>query len=169
MADDIDWDQIAETLGPRLFNYFKRKGFSEAASDLTQETLLRLFQKVQDSSFENQRGSLDQFAFGIARLICLEHGRTVQNFATEDAIAEVSSDTDLHGSMEQDQTRRLINRAIGELPDAQREVLRLCLDSELKLEEISTILEMPLGTVKSHVARAKENLRKTMAQIWENL
>lgn len=44
------------------------------------------------------------------------------------------------------------------LSDQQRDVLKLRMESELSLEEIATILKVPVSTVKSHIHRAKKTL-----------
>ncbi len=54
---------------------------------------------------------------------------------------------------------RDLRRAIAKLKPAEQEIILLSIDADLSLEEISEIVKLPLGTVKSHVHRAKENLK----------
>ncbi len=55
----------------------------------------------------------------------------------------------------QDQERRrLLERAVRRLPDRQREVVALRYFADLRLEEIAGVLNCPLGTVKSNLHKA---------------
>ena len=49
---------------------------------------------------------------------------------------------------------------IGRLPPEQREVLILAAVEELRYEEISAVLGVPIGTVMSRLSRAREKLRR---------
>jgi RNA polymerase sigma-70 factor (ECF subfamily) len=49
-------------------------------------------------------------------------------------------------------------KAIAALPPEQKAVLLLCLGNEFTHAEAAEALAMPLGTVKSHVARGRERL-----------
>lgn len=53
---------------------------------------------------------------------------------------------------------------LSEMEADQRDVLLLYAWGELSYEEIATSLEIPLGTVRSRLARAREHLRRTMAE-----
>ena len=56
----------------------------------------------------------------------------------------------------------LIQREISKLPEKYRSVIVLKYIEELSLNEISSILEMPLGTVKTRIHRGREALRKQL-------
>jgi RNA polymerase sigma-70 factor (ECF subfamily) len=49
-------------------------------------------------------------------------------------------------------------KALGLLPAEQRAVILLCLMEQMTHEEAAAILALPLGTVKSHIARGREKL-----------
>jgi RNA polymerase sigma-70 factor (ECF subfamily) len=55
-----------------------------------------------------------------------------------------------------------LRRAIEELPEKYRTVITLYHLQGRQYEEIATVLGMPLGTVKTHLFRAKELLRKKL-------
>jgi RNA polymerase sigma-70 factor (ECF subfamily) len=58
--------------------------------------------------------------------------------------------------------RRKIERALGSVPEALRELFILRHVSEFSYEEIADIKGLPVGTVKNRVFQAKEMLRKRM-------
>jgi RNA polymerase sigma-70 factor (ECF subfamily) len=59
--------------------------------------------------------------------------------------------------------RRDVLRAMATLKDEERAALALCFQEGLTHEEAAAVLEMPIGTLKSHVARGKEKLRGLLA------
>ena len=64
--------------------------------------------------------------------------------------------------MESLELQDLIQREISKLPEKYRSVIVLKYIEELSLNEISSILEMPLGTVKTRIHRGREALRKQL-------
>ncbi|CAN5527098.1 RNA polymerase sigma factor RpoE [soil metagenome] len=58
-----------------------------------------------------------------------------------------------------------LNRALRDLPAIFREAVVLCDIEGLSYEEIASVLEINLGTVKSRIARGREELRKKLSDI----
>jgi RNA polymerase sigma-70 factor (ECF subfamily) len=56
-----------------------------------------------------------------------------------------------------------VDRALADLPLAERAAIVHCFHLDLSHEEAAEVLGMPLGTLKSHVARGKVRLRKALA------
>lgn len=50
--------------------------------------------------------------------------------------------------------------ALAEIPDGEREALLLLAWEELSYEEIATVLNVPVGTVRSRLNRARRRLRE---------
>jgi RNA polymerase sigma-70 factor, ECF subfamily len=66
---------------------------------------------------------------------------------------------------EQGETQKLVRHAISELHFNQRVVIVLHYLSGLSLEEIAEILDCPVGTVKSRLYYARENLRRRLGEL----
>jgi RNA polymerase sigma-70 factor (ECF subfamily) len=58
-----------------------------------------------------------------------------------------------------------LTKALGELPEIFREVVVLCDIEGLRYEEIAAALEVNIGTVKSRIARGREELRRKLNDI----
>jgi RNA polymerase sigma-70 factor (ECF subfamily) len=58
-----------------------------------------------------------------------------------------------------------VGKAVQSLPALQREVLILSTYEELSLEEIAAVVQTEVGTVKSRLHRARENLRRILAPL----
>jgi len=59
-----------------------------------------------------------------------------------------------------EQRQQIINDAINSLPEKYKKIIELRHKEELSYEEISEILNLPIGTVKAHLFRARELLNK---------
>ncbi len=158
-----DWDSVVDHLGPRLYRYFKFKGAQASASDLTQETFIRLIQKR--SSFDIARGPLVAFALGIAQNVWRESTRAHRLEILEDP-PDLASDIDLHQQIERLDEAEKLKAIVAKLPKVQQEVLYLFFDEEITTREISEVLSLPEGTVKSHLHRAKEQIRIVLSKEW---
>lgn len=62
------------------------------------------------------------------------------------------------------QTMAWLEDRIKELPGARREVLLLACVESLPLKEVATVLSLPLGTVKTHLRRARLSLAEALAR-----
>lgn len=154
---DVDWNQAVRDLSPGLLAYFRAVFPREIAADLVQETLIRLVTKVRSGRFQAGEGTLRMYAYGIARLVRLEGRRSegrILHVVDPDQLAAATKD-------EGDDKARL-RAAIARLKPAEQEIILLLIDRDLSLQEIATLLEVPVGTVKSHVHRAKESLKEML-------
>ncbi len=159
-TSDIAWTEVVRELSPGLLAYFKAVFPREVAADLVQETLLRLVMKVRAGKFQTADGSLRMYAYGIARLVRLEGRRSegkILHVVDPDEVA------DERPADRQDDKQRL-RQAVARLKPAEQEVILLLIDRDLALQEIATLLEVPVGTVKSHVHRAKQNLQEMLRE-----
>ncbi len=62
-----------------------------------------------------------------------------------------------------------VSTAINELPEKYREPIVLRHAAELSYEEIADALELPLGTVKTRIFRARDALRKSLGDLFDNV
>jgi RNA polymerase sigma-70 factor (ECF subfamily) len=60
--------------------------------------------------------------------------------------------------------RAAVEEAMERLPAPLLEVVLLCDVEEMKYKEIAAVLEIPIGTVMSRIARARRALRKELAE-----
>lgn len=136
-------------------------GDAARADDLAQLAFLRAYQKI--NSF-NDDGKFLSWLYRIAYRIFLDEERKLARRQTiDDKIGEDDRTNDR--ALEID-LRLDLEAAMAVLKPAERAVITLCLSEGLSHEEASAVLEMPLGTVKSHIARGREKLKKRL-EIWQ--
>ena len=68
-----------------------------------------------------------------------------------------------------DEFRNQLEGAIAQLPEKYREPLVLRHAAEMSYDEIAEALELPLGTVKTRIFRAREALRSGLSDLLEPL
>jgi RNA polymerase sigma-70 factor, ECF subfamily len=160
VKSESDWQQIVTELGPSLYRYFCGIHSAPTASDLVQETLIRLVQKFRNDEFDPSKGTLRAYAFGIARFVRLEslkdktHFDLVDNESSLDiAAAEKINSTDAVTHL---------RWAITQLKPIEQELILSMIDNDLSLDSLASDFKIPVGTVKSHIHRAKEKLREIM-------
>jgi len=142
-----------------LWLYIRRmSGRDEEAQDILQDVWLRVVRgiaRVRDGS--RLRGWL----FGIARRVLMDRLRRlyslppVNEIDTEDLAAD-SDPPDREADLE------ALDAALETLPLIEREVLTLFYLRDLSLVEIADALDIPVGTVKSRLFRARRMTRAAM-------
>lgn len=162
--DVRDWDRAVEEIGPRLYRYFKYKGANDLASDLTQETFIRLL--GNSHKFDSSQGPVVAFALGIAQNIWRENMRkTIASDPLEDH-EDLTADADLYDEIARLDQAEKLKAVIRRLSQIQQDILYFYFDEEITTREIADILEIPEGTIKSHLHRAKETIRLILEKEW---
>jgi RNA polymerase sigma-70 factor (ECF subfamily) len=133
------------------------------AEDLVQEACLRALKFIGGFHGANARSWL----LTIVRNACytwIEQQRARGPATALDAeILDVGSDASSpEKRLMRDEDRQSVRRAVKELPLELREVVVLRELEGLSYKEIAAIAEIPLGTVMSRLARARERLRERL-------
>jgi len=148
----------------------------QRAEDLAQEAFVRVYLHRERY---RKTGKFSTWIFTIAvnlaknevrrkvrlkNVLSLDYLRDVVGTA-EPVLKDEQAESDR--SVERDQTGDVINRAIARLPDVYRDALILRDIQDLSYEEIGEILDIPGGTVRSRINRARLMLKdrlKTFAR-----
>ncbi|MFH1573072.1 MAG: sigma-70 family RNA polymerase sigma factor [Acidobacteriota bacterium] len=149
----------------RLYRYLLRWVREPAAAeDLFQQTWLRVIENIR--RFDPSR-NFDAWLFAVARNMAIDYLRRRRPGSLEEpGPDEVPLRDRLHantpGALEQvlrAERAGLVQGALDCQPALYREILSLRFEEEMKLDEIAEVLSIPLGTVKSRLARALERFR----------
>ena len=127
------------------------------ADDLAQEVFLRAYRGLV--GFEG-RSRFSTWLYRIAYNVFLNHRtRTRELAALPQGFESRAAAPDGELSPERCDMRRDLAGAIAALPERYRAVVTLYYLEDVSYPEIAEVLELPLGTVKTHLHRAKKLLR----------
>jgi len=147
-----------------VFNVVYRMcGDALIAEDAAQETFIRAWQNL--SSYRPQtplRNWLYRIAFNAGMDMLRKEKRILPN-AIED-LNLTDGRPGLESQVSQQERTQLVQKAILSLPDASRAVLILREYEELSYQDISSTLDIPVGTVMSRLNYARKLLKEKLEQ-----
>jgi RNA polymerase sigma-70 factor (ECF subfamily) len=155
------WDELVRRWSDRLGYYLRRLiDHEQDALNALQEVWLHAFRGI---------GTLrqgDRFApwlYAIARRSAMNHFRASysrrEEAAGEAVVEEPDDDSDERLRFE---NAELVHFGLAQLGLAEREVLTLYFLEDLTTSEIAGLLEIPVGTVKSRLFKARGDLRRVL-------
>jgi RNA polymerase sigma-70 factor (ECF subfamily) len=140
------------------------------AEDALQETFLAIWEKAKD--FDKKRGSHIAWMIGVCRNLCIDKLRAKYTrlkrsaFLREEMIQRYSnsqSDNPFE-IVNYKETQKIITDALNQLPVDQRQAIEMAYFSGLSQTEISSELNLPLGTVKTRIRLGMQKLRDLLKQ-----
>ncbi len=171
-----DFDTIVERYGPRLYALaYRLSGSREDAEDLSQEAMVRAYR-----GSNRFRGESDFYTYVYRIVINLWNNRLRRNrrwrlipFGDswdrgKEERGGIGDPSDPGpGPHERlvgrEQTRR-VQDALSHLDPGLRAVLVLRVAEDLEYEEIAKMLRIPIGTVRSRLARARSRIRRLLME-----
>lgn len=134
------------------------KGDAALADDLAQETFVLAWKSLRRFRFESR---FSTWLYRIAFNAWQSEARRKRELPLDEAPGDDSAV--LACEMPDIVARVDLERALGTLSDAERAAIAACYYADLSHEEAAAALGIPLGTVKTHVLRAKAKLRARLA------
>jgi RNA polymerase sigma-70 factor, ECF subfamily len=137
---------------------------SAAVEDAFQETFLRVYRRRK--SF-NQGSRFRPWLYQICLNVCrdqLRRKKRRQEVQLSEEVVGADEGPTPQEKAEQNQQARRVREALFQLPPKQREVLILTQYQDLTHEEVSEVLGIPTGTVKSRKFTAIRSLSKLLSK-----
>jgi RNA polymerase sigma-70 factor, ECF subfamily len=160
------WEELLALYGERIYNLAVHfAGGAEDAEDLTQEIFLRLYQNLR-----LYRGDvpLAAWALRLSRNLCIDHYRRTRRERRSDVLSEevlerMPAGEDPQAEAQKRQQLRAVYRGLEEMSEELAEVVVLRDLQGWSLEETAAFQEVPVGTVKSRLHRARIELAGRVA------
>lgn len=167
-GDDEAWREMVDHLGQRVYSvayHFSLK--REDAEELSQEIFLKIFENLHryDGSYP-----LVAWVVSLSRNLCIDRYRRKKRersfrFVSDDAVAPLlqSSDDPAAQAIQKERTK-LLFWALSEIPEDLSEILVLRDLEGLAYDEIGKALDLPDGTVKSRLFRARAEVARKVRE-----
>jgi len=169
-GDAAAFEHLMRRYQAQVFHFVRwQRGITErSAEDVTQEVFLQLYRVA--GHFRGGARFRTWF-YTLARNVCRNHQRSLRRRAPEhwyalpeEALAGLPDrGPGPQARCEHGEAQRVIGAAMARLPAYQREVLVLREWQDLSYAEIAEVLEVPIGTVRSRLHKARETLMGLLA------
>ena len=146
---------------------------TEDATDAAQEVFIKIYRNID--RFEG-KSSLSTWIYRITSNVCKDFLRKRTRTIQSVSIYESSEDDDdrpmeikdssptPQEHMEITETQREVRKALDELPEEYKSVIVMYDLEGLSYDEISNVLQCPVGTIKSRLNRARKALKKNLSE-----
>ncbi len=155
-GSDIAFAELIHRHQNGLLNFFVRMGVYNDAEDLVQETFVRVYKARKKY---RPTAKFTTFLYVLARHVWADRGRKVKmHKRLEDSL---KTDADIGGGVTLPATQAGLDvqEALDQLSPKLREVIVLNIYQGLRYQDIAEVLDIPLGTVKSRINLALQELR----------
>lgn len=149
-----------------IHRYLARRVGSDLADDLASETFVRAFRAR--ASYDTAVGDARPWLYQIATNLVRSHWRTEQRRLADLAKRLVDNPMgDPEGAVESvaaTTAMPALAAALADLTPEQRDPLMLYAWAELSYEQVAAALDLPIGTVRSRLSRARAILRERLSE-----
>ena len=169
-GDRVAFDAIVATYQERLIQFFYRLSWDMArAEDLTQNLFMKLLRGARGYRSE---GKLATYLFRVATNLWIDHYRASRPHARVYSLDQAILDgyepsSSVRGPEEQvleSEDKARMRAGLERLSEPHRLVFELAVYQELPYAEVSDVLDIPVGTVKSRMHNAVRALRDLLAE-----
>ena len=171
-GDERAYVELVNRYKDRLFNFvFPFFGDVEQSEDVVQDTMLRLYEKKH---YYKEIAKFSTWIYTIARNLAntelRKRKRRKTTYLSQMSKEERQYDIpavqdDVDQDLQNEFIRNRINLAIDALPEHFKTVIILRDIQELSYDDISNIVEVPLGTIKSRINRARLQLQAELQDL----
>ena len=169
-GDHGAWDGIVRQYNQRIYNLaYRFTGRFDEAEDLTQEIFLKVYRTL--NSYRPESGALVTWIVRVGRNHIIDHYRKFKTERTHTDSLEVEYEKAEENparyaspaqALEQRELSERVHQALLKISEDLREAVILRDLEEFTYEEIASMLDLPLGTVKSRINRGRAELARLL-------
>jgi RNA polymerase sigma-70 factor, ECF subfamily len=165
VQDRAAFAELFAYYAPRVKSYLMRQGADDGqAEEITQEVMVTVWRKA--GLYDRQHASVSTWLFRIARNRRIDAIRRTRKpeLDPNDPMLLPSQPAHADTGMDSADRERMVRAAMADLPEEQKELLRVAFYEGLTHREIAERMKTPLGTVKSRLRLAFAKLRGRLEQ-----
>ena len=172
------WEDIVRAYNRRIYNLcYRFTNSADNAEDLTQEVFIKVYRTL--ASYDVEKGAFTTWLTTLTRNLLVDHfRRSKQDRITDSIDASVSEEDDSlslsnrlpdRGPSPADrlasqETQKMVREALSRLSPDLREAVILRDLQDMDYKEISQVLRVPEGTVKSRINRGRTELARLLSR-----
>lgn len=161
-GDDQAFGRLVEpSIDPAYRLALRILGDVHDAEDALQDALYKAWKALPRFRGE---AKFSTWLYRIVWRTCVDRTRRRDPAPTEVGSVSAPQEFDPEARFEEAEERRTIEAALRRLPLPYQAVITLFYLEDLPLKEVAAILDLPVGTVKTHLHRARRALRTALAQ-----
>ena len=177
-GDAAAWEEIVRLHNRRIYNFcYRFTNSPDSAEDLTQEVFIKVYRTL--ASYDVEKGAFTTWLTTLTRNLLVDHfRRSKQDRMTDSIDASLSEEDDSlslsarlpdRGPSPADrlasqETQKMVREALSRLSPDLREAVILRDLQDMDYKEISQVLRVPEGTVKSRINRGRTELARLLSR-----
>ena len=173
-GDQSAFEDIVVLFQSRIYQHcYRMLGNAHEAEDIAQEAFIRAYVNIH--SYDDRR-KFSTWLYRIATNLSIDRLRKRKPDYFLDAEIKGTDGLDMYSQLATDarlpeeevqgmELEKMIYQEIANLPPIYRSIITLRYLEEFSLKEISEIMDLPLGTVKTRIHRGREALRKKLRYV----
>jgi RNA polymerase sigma-70 factor, ECF subfamily len=171
-GEESAWEALLRTHNRKIYNLcYRFTGRPHEAEDLTQEVFIKVFQTL--TTYDAGQGSFSTWLNRIARNHLVDHYRRTHKDRLTSSLDEEgggrestpSAEDPPSARVESRERREILQAALDRLSPDMREAVVLRDFQDLDYDEISEVLGVPEGTVKSRINRGRLELARVIKRM----
>jgi RNA polymerase sigma factor (sigma-70 family) len=161
-GDSQAFGRLFERHGRTVYNYcFRRTADWATAEDLASVVFLESWRRRKQVRIHGE--SVLPWLLGVAANVLRNRNRTLRRYraALERLPSEWEQDftDDVDGRLDDERRMRLVLEKLAGLSAPDQDILTLCVWEGLSYEQAALALDLPVGTVRSRLSRARQRLQ----------
>jgi RNA polymerase sigma-70 factor (ECF subfamily) len=173
-GDQSAYEDVVLFYQNRIYQHcYRMLGNAHEAEDIAQEAFIRAYVNIH--SFNDKR-KFSSWLYRIATNLSIDRIRKRKPDYFLDAKVKGTEGLDMYSQLqsegnsvveevESNDIQAFIHGEIAKLPPKYRSIIMLRYLEEFSLKEISEMLDIPIGTVKTRIHRGREALRKRLRHV----
>lgn len=173
-GDQSAFEDVVVLFQSRIYQHcYRMLGNAHEAEDIAQEAFIRAYVNIH--SYDDKR-KFSTWLYRIATNLSIDRLRKRKPDFFLDAEIKGTDGLDMYSQLATDarlpeeevqgmELQNYIYQEIANLPPIYRSIITLRYLEEFSLKEISEIMDLPLGTVKTRIHRGREALRKKLRYV----
>jgi len=172
------WEDIVRAYNRRIYNLcYRFTNSADNAEDLTQEVFIKVYRTL--ASYDVEKGAFTTWVTTLTRNLLVDHFRRSRMDRLTESIDAGRTEEDDSVSLSErlpdrgpspadrlasQETQKMVQRALARISPDLREAVILRDLQDMEYKEISKVLRVPEGTVKSRINRGRTELARLLSR-----